>query len=55
MKNNRFTTKLYDIITDKDMSIVFLVLEFVDSDLKKVLNNVNQMQLGQEHVLVLIY
>jgi len=55
MKNNKFTSKLYDIITDKEMNIVFLVLEFMDSDLKKVLTSVGEMQLNQEHVLVLIY
>lgn len=46
MKQNKFTSKLYDIIVDKDMNIVFLVLEFMDSDLKKVLNSVEEMQLN---------
>jgi|TARA_B110000305_G_C19271718_1_gene554813 hypothetical protein len=46
MKQNKFTTKIYDIMADKEMNIVFLVLEFVDSDLKKVLNSVEEMQLN---------
>ena len=37
------------------MNIIFLVLEFMDSDLKKVLNSVKEMELNQEHILVLIY
>ena len=39
-KENMFTTKLVDIITAKDKSklnFVFLVLEYIESDLKKVL------------------
>ena len=46
MKQNKFTTKIYDIMADKEMNIVFLVLEFVDSDLKKVLNSVEEMELN---------
>jgi hypothetical protein len=46
MKQNKFTTKIYDIMADKELNIVFLVLEFVDSDLKKVLNSVEEMQLN---------
>ena len=39
MKNNVFTTKLLDIIAPKNLeqiNFVFLVIDYVDSDLKKV-------------------
>ena len=45
MKNNIYTTKLYDVIIKqgiksdgtKDEEILFLVMDFVQSDVKKVL------------------
>ena len=44
MRNNVFTTKLFDIIAPKNLdsiNYVFLVIEFVDSDLKKVFCSTN--------------
>ena len=45
MKNNIYTTKLYDVIIKqgiksdgtKDEEVLFLVMDFVQSDVKKVL------------------
>jgi serine/threonine protein kinase len=39
MPNNQFTTKIYDVITSKkieDLSYIFIVLEFMQTDMKKV-------------------
>jgi hypothetical protein len=40
MKNNMFTTKLHEIIHDPDCegNYLFLVMEYIESDLKKVFN-----------------
>jgi len=37
MKNNKHTIQLFDVIPDKEMTSIFLVMEYMQSDLKKLL------------------
>ena len=37
-KDNQYTIKLFDIITNDQMTHVFIVMEYMQMDLKKVLN-----------------
>lgn len=49
MKQNKFTTKIYDIMADKEMNIVFIVLDNQVCRFrpqKEVLNSVEEMQLN---------
>lgn len=46
MKNNVFTTKLIDVIASTNidkLSYIFIVMEHVDQDLKKVFNSTNNI------------
>jgi hypothetical protein len=38
MPNNRFTTKIFDVITPpgEELSSIFIVMEHVQTDLKKI-------------------
>ena len=47
MKKNLYTVQLYEIIPDEEMNSIFLVMEYVQSDLKKVLNNTENTMLDQ--------
>lgn len=58
MKNNVFTTKLLDIIASNQvekLSYVFLVMEHVDQDLKKVFNSTKSIEFNEDHVLTILY
>jgi serine/threonine protein kinase len=58
MKNNVFTTKLLDIIASTNvdkMSYIFIVMEHVDSDLKKVFNTTQNIDFNEEHVITILY
>lgn len=58
MKNNVFTTKILDIIASKQtdkLSYVFLVMEHVDQDLKKVFNSTKSIEFNEDHVLTILY
>lgn len=58
MKSNVFTTKLLDIIASKNvekMNYIFIVMEHVDSDLKKVFNTTQDIEFNEEHVITILY
>ena len=58
MKSNVFTTKLVDIIAPSKLdklSSIFIVMEYVDSDLKKVFNSSQQIEFNEEHVITILY
>lgn len=42
-------------LAGSDSDYVCIVLEYVKSDLKKVLNTTNKIQFREEHVLVIFY
>jgi len=44
MANNQFTTKIYDIIAPSDpsdLSYIFIVMEYMQTDLKKIFQSMN--------------
>ena len=53
MKSNKYTTRVLDVV-HKDSNL-FIVMDYMDSDLKRLLSSVEQMSLSKEHILVLIY
>ena len=55
MKDNSYTVKLYDVITDVDLSYMFLVMENVQMDLKKVLDQADNANMSENHSTFLIY
>lgn len=53
MKSNKYTTRVLDIVFEDHT--LFIVMDYMDSDLKRLLSGVEKMSLTKEHVLVLIY
>ena len=53
MKGNVFTTKMLDLILiDRNL---FIVLEYVNTDLKKVLGSCSDGSFTEEHVVTIMY
>ena len=52
---NKHTTALLDIIYNFDQDYIFIVMEHVDSDLKKILNSSRNIEFNDQHVLIIIY
>jgi mitogen-activated protein kinase 1/3 len=55
MEGNVHTTKLYDVMHTEDFSHIFMVMDYVESDLNKVLNNARSVDMDEDHIIVLIY
>ena len=57
MDNNNHTVKILDIITSPNFETdhIFIVMERVVSDLKKVLVSSSNISFDEEHALVLLY
>ena len=55
MKNNNHTIQLYEVITDEEMTSIFLVMEYMQSDLRCVLLKAEKYKLEQSNILVLVY
>lgn len=65
MGNNLFTTKLYNIIIpDEDglgvksletFNQIFLVIDYIDHDLKKIFTTSRPRSFGDNHVLIILY
>lgn len=58
MKSNVFTTKLEDVIASTNpekISYIFIVMEHVDSDLKRVFNTTQNIEFNEEHVITILY
>ena len=57
MKNNKHTTALLDVIVDShfEHDYMFLVMDHVDSDLKKVFNSSKKIEFNEDHVLIILY
>ena len=55
MDENVHTTKLYDILHTDDFSHIFLVMDFMTTDLHHVLKNGKESEMDEEHMLVLMY
>ena len=57
MENNGFTPKLLDIVlvNENQEDHVFIVMEYVSSDLKRVMSSTKTINFNEDHVKVLIY
>ena len=62
MPNNVFTTKLFDIIvpdidsTQADtLPMIMLVMDYIDSDLTRIMKNASNLDLQEAHVITIIY
>ena len=68
MQDNVFTTHLFDIIMpeldfpeldlgdfDDEASYMFLILEFIQTDLKSVLKQHSDLEFSQDHVITIMY
>ena len=60
MKNNVFTSKLYDVIIPGDQdetnfNSLFLVMDYVEHDLKKIFTTTVPPSFSEDHVLTITY
>lgn len=58
INNGLYTTSLLDIIIEDDprnVNYAFIVMEFVDSDLKQVCLTANNIEFSEEHVVTILY
>ena len=58
--NNIYTTKIYDLIVpetadDEPITWVVLVMDFVSSDLRTVLNHARNIELQESHVTTIMF
>ena len=60
MRENVFTTQLFDIIIpeteseDQEDSYMFLVMEYVQTDLKSVLKQHSDLEFSEAHVITIM-
>ena len=57
MPNNRHTSKVLDIIIDPNMqeNYLFIVMEYFQADLKKVMNCSHDNDFNSDHLTILLY
>jgi mitogen-activated protein kinase 1/3 len=57
MKANIYTTKLIDLVvsTKPDEDYVFIIMEYVDSDLRKVFDSCPNIEFGEKHIMTIFY
>jgi len=55
MDNNQFTTKILDVIVSEDENTMFMVMDFMDLDLKNTLNATKKIEINEKHVIKLTY
>ena len=58
MTTNNFTIKILDIIAPENLSsgkYLFIVMECMQTDMKKIFNSVPQVELSEQHIITLIY
>ena len=58
MKNNSFTTKLFDVIVPKDptnLSYMFLVMDYMQTDLKKIFQSMPDLEFCEDHMISILY
>ena len=58
MTNNNFTVKILDIIYPKELesnNCLFIVMEYVHADLKKIINSVPETVLNEQHIIIIVY
>ena len=57
MPNNQFTTKIFDIITppNGELNYIFIVMEHMQTDLKKIFQSMKQLDFSESHMVVILY
>ena len=57
MPNNRHTSKVLDFVVDPEQKgdWIFIVMEFFQTDLKKIMNTSKQTGLNNDHLMILFY
>jgi mitogen-activated protein kinase 1/3 len=58
MANNQFTTKIFDVITPSnpnDLSHIFIVMEYMQTDLKKIFQSMQQLDFSEDHMISILY
>jgi mitogen-activated protein kinase 1/3 len=63
VKSNVYTVKIYDIIvpdefdasTDDPLDHIFIVMEYIESNLLYTLLNASELQFSGEHMLIIMY
>ena len=55
MKSNVFTTHIKDVIFHPKLKYIFLILDYVQPDLKKVLLNSSQISFKESHIITIMF
>ena len=61
MANNVYTTKILDLImppVDEDKGVepgIFIIMEYIESDLRKVIGQARQIEYTEDHVKLILY
>jgi serine/threonine protein kinase len=58
MANNQFTTKIFDIIAPSDpndLSHIFIVMEYMQTDMKKIFQSMQQLDFSEDHMVSILY
>jgi serine/threonine protein kinase len=58
MSTNNFTIKILDIIAPENLSsgkYLFIVMECMQTDMKKIFNSVPRVELSEQHIITIIY
>ena len=55
MPNNKFTSKILDIYLSSDEEDLFIVMDYMEMDLKKTLNASHTIQFSEKHLIQIMY
>ena len=55
IKNNIFTVQLLDVMYEEDNNCLFIVMEYVQFDLKKILKSTVNIEFDEDHVITIMY
>jgi len=62
MSGNHFTSKLLDVVvakkedqTLKESTGIFLVMDYIQNDIKKMLDDIQPADLSEDHIKIIIY
>jgi serine/threonine protein kinase len=58
MPNNQHVTKIYDVIASGESNgdtYLFIVMEFVQTDMKKVFQSIPELNFSEDHMISILY
>ena len=55
MKGNIFTTHILDVVFCPKLKYIFLVMDYVQSDLRKILKSSPDINFEESHVITILY